>query len=97
MREEISGTECTMVDVIFQVGLQWFIILWYTIAFMRRMLLGEQGIEKPVEIAAANETDVTNLNRRKVDSWIWLQQGMAKTRIGFSKFLAIGVIVRTSH
>ena len=75
-----------------EAQLKLLISFWYTAAFMRWMMCGEQGIEQAMEFAVANETNVTNLNWREL-SRVWLPQGVAESGMRKCELIAKSVIV----
>jgi hypothetical protein len=72
---------------------KWFMTLWYTVCGMGWMIFGEKSIEKAVEFAFANVTDIADFNGRGVLSRFWFPQGVAESRMCDCKLKAKGVIV----
>jgi len=72
---------------------KWFMISRYAEAFVGWVVCGMKSIEKPVELAFPNKTDVTDLHAAIRPSRTWLPQGMSVTRILYSKLIAIYVVM----
>ena len=60
---------------------------------MGRMIFGEQDVEKTVEFALANETDIAYLYGRIESPRIWHPQGVSMRSILDCDFFAVNVVV----
>ena len=64
-----------------------------TEVFMGRMTIGEQNVEKTVEFALANVTDIADLYGRIKSPRIWHPQGVSMRSILDCDFFAVDVVV----
>ena len=70
-----------------------FVAIWYTKSLMGLMVFREKSIEQAAEFAFANETDVTNCNRRILSPRVRVLQGVAVSRMCNCDLFAKSVIV----
>ena len=82
-----------MVDMICHAEVKRFIRLGYTKSSMGLMVCREKSIEQADKFALANETDVTDFNRRVLFSRVRLPERIAKSRMCNRKLIAKSVIV----
>jgi hypothetical protein len=80
-RTVVIARDNAFANVIRHAGDKWFMILRYTQLVVGWMICRKKSIEKPVEFAPADETNVANLHAVLPPSWTWLPQGMSTCRI----------------
>jgi hypothetical protein len=85
--------EGPVVDMIRHSELKGLIMLRDTKSSMGLMVGWEESVEQAVKFALANETHITNLNRRVLFSRVWLPQGVAESRMCDCELIAESVMV----
>ena len=91
-RTIMIASKRTFVKMIRQVGDEWFMIFWHA-TLMGWIVCWKQGVEKTMEFAIANETNVANLHRLIRVPWTWLPQSMSVQRIFDGKLFAKNIAV----
>ena len=82
-----------MVNMIWHIELKRFVAVWYTKSLMGLMVFREKSVEQAAEFAFANETDVTNRNRRVLFPRVRLPQCIAVSGMCNRDLIAKSVIV----
>ena len=79
-------------EMIRQLGDEGFIIFWDA-ELLGWIVCWKQSVEKTMEIASANETNIANLHWLIWVTWTWPPQGMSIRRILHCKLFAEDLVV----